>query len=417
MKKLPKRLTEGRFSAYFGSHFGIALDDTAKQSLHQSALSGSFWFAWAFGCYLTIYFQSIGFSASQMGLINALASTVSIVAASFWGSLSDKIGSVKKVEIILLSATALLYSLVPALGRLVSPVILPFFFYMPIVNFFRGAVSTYNENLIVRNANELRLHYGRIRSIGSLLFTVGSVLISLLLPKVGVENTFWLSGVLMIVPIVLTATSRDPSSTPKRRDKREKLNYKGLFGNRSYVAFLGFAAIFYTAVSFEGSFIPYFMADKGIASERYGILLAYRALLEIPFLLMMTFLRKRFSLQKLILFTAILMGVECLGFGLIVRSFPLMIVFATFFGLGNGLFIFSSLNYLYEIAPDNMKASAQAFFASTSAVAGILGNVLGGILYDALGSSVFYLLAAGLYGLSALIFALFTRQKTEQKTA
>ena len=42
----------------------------------------------------------------------------------------------------------------------------------------------------------------------------------------------------------------------------------------------------YTGTNCEGTFLPYFMADANIPSERYGIFLGARALLEIPFLLL-----------------------------------------------------------------------------------------------------------------------------------
>ena len=41
------------------------------------------------------------------------------------------------------------------------------------------------------------------------------------------------------------------------------------------------------------------MADAGVPSERYGIFMGWRALLEIPFLLLMVRLRRRFPLRVL----------------------------------------------------------------------------------------------------------------------
>ena len=77
-----------------------------------------------------------------------------------------------------------------------------------------------------------------------------------------------------------------------------------------------------------------------------------------------------------------------------------MLLCCTFYGLGNGLLIGSSLNYVYELAPAHLKASAQAFFSAVSSVAGILGNLVGGVVYDAVGAKGFYLLVAGVFLLS-----------------
>lgn len=391
----------------------------AKQALNLTGVNGIFWFAWAFGCYQAVYLQSVGFSASSLGVLNAIGSAVSIASVSFWGMVSDRIGSLRKVLITVLLGGAALYALVPAIptGLPLSPLLLTCL--LPAVNFFRGSMSTFTDNLLVRNCNELRLNFGVIRSAGSFLFTIGSVTISLLLPFLGVRNTFWLTGLLTLPAVVLTFFSREPNARPKAKKAGQggKMNLGELFHNYSYVTFLIFGFLFYVAVNCEGNYIPYFMASVGVPTDQYGIILAYRALLEIPFLLLMVRLRRRFPLRNLVMGAAVLMALECLGLGLFANSLGAMILVATFFGLGNGLFIGSSLNYVYELAPDHLKASAQAFFASVSSVAGILGNLLGGVVFDAIGAKLFYVAVAGMYLLSALIFFLSFSLKRKRPAA
>ncbi len=384
----------------------------ARQALNLVGLNGIFWFAWAFGCYQTVYLQQEAhFSASQLGLLNAVSSAVAIASVAFWGMVSDRIGSLRKVLITVLAGGCALYAVTPLLPADLPLSPLLFTVFLPLVNFFRGSQSTFAENILVRNCNELRLNFGMLRSAGSFLFTVGSLIIAALLPTVGVKNTFWISGLLMIPVVIFTVFAREPNSRKPKNGEKQKLNPGELFRNRAYVMLLVFAFFFYIAVSCEGNFIPYFMESQKIPSERYGVVLAYRALLEIPFLLLMVKLRSRFSLRNLVAVSALLMAVECLGFGLIAHTLPAMLLFCTFFGLGNGLFIGSSLNYVYELAPDHLKASAQAFYAATSSVAGILGNLLGGMVFDAIGAKAFYLVVAGTYVLSVLIFVLSSGKK------
>lgn len=91
-----------------------------------------------------------------------------------------------------------LYALIPLIptGLPVSPVL--FLIFIPLINFFRGSMTNFTDNILVRNCNELRLNFGAIRSVGSFLYMVGGVLISALLPMVGVPSTFWLSAVCML---------------------------------------------------------------------------------------------------------------------------------------------------------------------------------------------------------------------------
>lgn len=373
-------------------------------------VTGLFWFAWSFGCYQTVYLQSIGFTASNLGVLNAISSAVIIGAVSFWGMVSDKIGSIRKVLILILVVGSALYALVPFLPADKPYSVLLLTAFLPALNFFRGSVATFDENLVVRNCNELRLNFGVLRGLGSLLFTIGSLWIAAILPSLQVRNTFWVSGLLMIPAVICIFFAREPNSKPVRsKSSKGGMNLGELFKNKSYVSFLVFGFILYVAANCEGNYIPYFMIEVGVPSEEYGILLALRAFMEIPFLLFMVHLRRKFPLRILVLVSPVLMAVEPLGYGLFARSLAGMLICSTFFGLGNGLFIGSYLNYLYELAPDNLKASAQAFFASICSTAGIVGNLLGGVVFDAIGACLFYVVVGCTYLLSALVFLLTNR--------
>ena len=390
--------------------FSPRLPNGGRQALILTGANSLFWLAWSFSSYQTVYLQDVGFSASQLGLLNALTSGVSIASLAFWGMVSDRIRSLRKVLITVLVGGAVLFALIPAIptGLPSSPLLL--LTLIPVVYFFRGSMSPYAENLLVRNANELRLNYGLLRSVGSFLFTAGGLAITALLPLVGVSSTFWLSGVMMIPVVILTLLAREPNAQPAQSVPKEKLDLSQLFRNKSYVAFLVFGFLFYIAANCEASFFPYFIQGVGVPTDRYVVVLSYRAFLEIPFLLLMVKLRRRFSLGRLVVAAAVLMAVECVFLGLFANSLMSILLCATFFGLGNGLFIGSSLNYLYELAPSHLKASAQAFFSAVSSVAGILGNLLGGLVFDAMGAKPFYLFVATLYFLSVGVFLLTQRQ-------
>ena len=384
----------------------IYVSEESKTSLHMAALSGIYWFVAALGCYQTLYLQSIGFTASNMGILNALCSCIGIAAMSFWGIYADSRNSVRRAELLLLLGCMVFYSLMPFVQTVFGNVLWPYFILCPICVLFRNPVGTFHENLIVRNCNELRLNYGRIRSFGSILFAISATFLVVLIP---VKATFWVYGLCLIPVMVLTALARDPKGSQLNKKTGTHVPLSELFKNRTYVLFLIFAFLFYIGVNFEGAFIPYYMKEVGIDTSKYSYLLAYRAVFEVPFLLLMVKLRHRFPLRKLILVSPVLMCLECLGFGLVVKSWPMMLLFASFFGLGNGMFIGTSLNYVYEISPDDAKASAQAFFASTSQIAAILGNLVGGFILDAVGGRMFYLLAAVLYMASILMFLLSGR--------
>ena len=96
----------------------------------------------------------------------------------------------------------------------------------------------------------------------------------------------------------------------------------------------------------------------------------------------------------------ILMGLECLFLGLWADSFWSMLLCCTFYGLGNGLLIGSSLNYVYELAPAHLKGQRPGVLLGGVLGGGHLGQLVGGVVYDAVGAKGFYLLVAGVFLLS-----------------
>lgn len=416
-----------------------------KQSILLALQSGIFWFAWAFGVYLNVYLKQSGFTASLLGVLNAICSAVGIAAVSFWGMVSDRVKSVRKVLVLLLIIGSVLYALIPVAGATAGIMSAATWILVPAINFFRGQAPTMSENLIVRSANENRLNYGRIRALGSLLFTVGAVIITFNVNKVGYANTFWISSLLMTPVIVLVLICPEPGqngangetqgeangkANGETNDKggakavakaeakaKEKPDYAQLFKNRTYMLFLVFAFIFYICTTCEYTFIPYLMEDRGISNDLFALVSAYRALFEIPFLVLMLRIRRRFSLRSMISLVPVLMAMETMGFAFFAHNLGSMLFFCTFYGLGNGLFIGGAFNYLYEIAPDNLKATAHAYFAAVSQISSIMGNLFGGYLYDAVGSRLFYVIVGLLFLLSAVVFHLSGKTKVTGKVA
>lgn len=320
-----------------------SLSPEMAETLRLAGVQGIFWAAMAVGNYQTVYLQSIGFPATDFGLLNAIACAVAIFAMTFWGTVSDRIGSVRKIVILTLTLGCGLFIFVPLIPTGQSYSTLLFLILIPIINFFRVPMSPFVDNLTVRNCAEHRLNYGMIRSSGSLLFAIAGVItVNALIPAAGVPSTFWVMGIVMIPAIVLTYFCFEPQSG--KRVKKSAAGAGVLLKNYAYMAFLIFAFFFQMAAAFEGNFLTYYMADIQIDTVNLGLILSVRAMMEIPFLFFIGRLRRYIKMKYLIMLSAILMATECLCFCFLVNSLPTMLVFAAFYGLGNGAFLGTGTN-------------------------------------------------------------------------
>ena len=114
------------------------------------------------------------------------------------------------------------------------------------------------------------------------------------------------------------------------------------------------------------------------------------------------------------------MATESLCYCLLVNSLPTMLVFAAFYGLGNGAFLGTGTNYIYELAPVELRATAHSLFISVAQFSVILGYLRGVVMLVTIGCNAFYGVTACVFLVSVAIFAasfLFHRNKKETAAA
>ncbi len=371
-----------------------------------SLLEIVYWFAMATGGYLTVYLKGIGFTPSQIGKISAINAAVGIVAAPLFGIIADKIGSVKKVFITCILTGSLLWAFVPFTSTVMVGSLMLCLIVVPVSHFFRNPASSLVDNWVVQTTNREGLHYGNIRLWGSISYAAMAFLLAYILPVYGVEWTFYMLF-LLIVPMVLVSMRIKDKGTAYVRRKAlpfRKLRISRLFKNYYYMTFLVYAIVLHIPMQTGHVFLPYLISHVGGNAEKLGLITGYKALLEIPMLFLIRPLRKRkFPLYGLLVGAAFFYIVEMFLYA-IAENFTQLILISTCYGLGGGLSIGASANYIYSLAPRELKATAQTLNGSITAIAGILGNLLGGFLLEEMGIVDYYLLIACVMCGAALFF-------------
>jgi len=121
-------------------------------------------------------------------------------------------------------------------------------------------------------------------------------------------------------------------------------------------------------------------------------------------------LSKRFSDAYLIIFGSLILGTN---FVLMTSQNLGLIYFAALlFAIGNGLMWPSVLSLLSKAAGKKYQGSVQGFAGSFGSLASMLGLIVGGILYGAVGASTFLVSAAIIYFIFLLSFRLLGVEKT-----
>lgn len=389
----------GRSISYLKSKF----TSVAPRHWLFSGVEFTYWFAAAATGYLTVLLQGQGMSSTQVGVINAVNSAVAILAAPFWGTISDKMRSIRRVLILCLAVGALMWAVIPATLQIdLGPFPLAFLL-IPIGGFFRMPAGSLKDSWVVQNANVHGLNYGAMRLWGSISYAIMAIALSAILPHTGVECTFYIYGIATIPLLLLAWYIKDDGQKVKSVSFRE-MQIGRLFKDYYFVTFLIFSVALNMPTNTAMSFFPYLIDAVDGDTAQLGLVMGYKAILEIPVLLAMARLRKRFPLPVIISGAAVMFMTESLLYSVATNMTSLVFI-STFHGLGGGILIGAASNYVYSLTPEGLKATAQTVYGSMNSLAGIVGNLLGGYLMDVIGVQRFYFVA-GLVMVFAFVFFL-----------
>ena len=373
--------------------------------LRFTVLQFVYWFVMAIGNYQTVYLQSRGYTATTIGLINAVLSAVTIMATPVWGMISDRIRSIRRVFLLTLIVGSVLFAFIPAiigLPVLSAPLMLV---YLSLVYFFRNPANAMMDNWLVRYSNQKGVDYGSIRSFGSLGYAICGVLIAGAVSSFGTAWTFPVCSAMMALVVAMSLRTDDakPVAPATGAPAREAFNPLTLFKNYYFTTFLAFSLLLYIVINSAAAFLPYLLEDVGVSSSRYGVITAYMATLEIPMLLAARPLRRRAPLFALCIASGFCYAAACLLLGTCAHSLGMIVAIETLSGVGSGLLIASAANYIYTLTPENLKATGQSIYVAATALSGIAGNLIGGAVVDALSAPLLYCIM----GVTGLISALF----------
>lgn len=94
---------------------------------------------------------------------------------------------------------------------------------------------------------------------------------------------------------------------------------------------------------------------------------------------------------------------------------PLLIGIQLLHGVAFGFFYTSCVMYVRSVMPKALYATGQGVFAATTAMGNVVGNVVGGSLYEHLTPHVFFLVQMGIALFSAALYAVYRFPKNPEE--
>ena len=404
-----------------------------------------------------LVFLVIGFGGNSLiyGIVSAIYPAFQLIGAPVLGRWSDIYG---RKKILLLSNGGTLAGWIIFLSALFLPVwhvisinssiLGSFIITLPLMVLFvaRALDGITGGNISVANAyladvskdKDRSKNFGKLSISANLGFIVGPALAGVLGGTIYKELLPVISAVLIssmafvVVGFMLKESKPKESvaiTFPEKKNinkvlsfeckecykapNPKKLGYKDVLKIRDisfliilyFFIFLGFN-IFYTA------FPNHALVGLKWSVTQMGIF--YAVLSGIMIFIQGPILRKAiqiFSEQKLVIIGSLILGINFILF--VANNTALAYVAAILFALGNGLMWPSFMSILSRCAGTDNQGVVQGVASSFGSIASIIGLIMGGLLYNSIGSTTFLISTAVIFLVFIMSFRLLKIEKAE----
>ncbi len=358
--------------------------------------------------FLVIYYEQLGFSGRQIGLLAAIIPLVSLVSAPLWGAAADATKQHKRLLMLAIAGTlaaVFIFSRTSAFAWIIPVVAILAFFIAPMMPLVDASTMDW--------LGSKRNQYGRIRLWGAIGWGVSAPLIGWLIEHSGVQWAFYGYIILMFAGLVVAWF------LPIREVPAQQPFWSGLrllVNNRQWLLFLAVTFIGGLCLAITSNYLFLYMNDLGASKTLMGLALTFATLSELPVLFYSDRLLRRWGPRGLLLFALAVYVVRALAYTVIAEPW-LVLVIQLSHGLTFSAMWVAGVSYADSLAPEGLGATAQGLFSGVlMGLGGIAGGLIGGLLYEDFGAIAMFRWAAAIALLGLSIFALAGRA-AKTKTA
>lgn len=331
--------------------------------------------------FVTTYFLNCGMSSSMLSLVMAAYMFCAFLGAFFWGGLSDKRRSNKKVfipEIVILTGLCMAEFLLVRISIWFAV------FMHPLIGFMAPPLGTNLDAWMLRSFDHDAGAFGRARALGSAGYAVTMLLCGQFYNKMGFGMIPIVTLSLFALILLLTSiTEEKPYQVITRT--REKTNIKDLLAIRPYLFLL--ITIFLTGVSVSpvNNLKIVVLESVGGDVSILGIDSFIGVMLQALFIFISGSLRRIPAKIRMLLMTLTAMAMLILVWQ---ASSPAMVIAGTVMANISYGFLLPTMRQITEKnVPENQKNTAHSLTdAMFGSFAGVIAMLYSGTLMDHFGA-------------------------------
>ncbi|WP_349408212.1 MFS transporter [Pseudalkalibacillus sp. SCS-8] len=324
---------------------------------------------------LSVYLkQEVGLTGTQIGIIMSVSPVVMIVAQPIWGLICDytrRPRGVLILTLILSGALALPFAYLESYWG--------FIFVSILLATFQSAIVPVSDSITLNYVMAEKKDYGNFRLWGAVGFALSVYVMGSLAETLGLTLIFYgFTAALLICAIFVLSMPKESNSL--QVDLRT--GFVKLIKMPKFILFLLTTFSVFGPIHSNNFFFGLYIQELGGTLAGVGIAFLLAAGSEAPFMKFSGGWIRKLGYEKILIAAALISAIRWFYY----FTEPTLVgVYATTIaqGFSIGLFIPAALQYVREIAPDDVKATAVALYSSMgNGLGSWFCTFIGGIIYD-----------------------------------
>ena len=394
-----------RFKVLFASPRGRLISLWLSFFLYWGAIA-------SFIPYLSLYYDNIGLTGTQIGTLNSVRSALSFISAIIIAFLSDVLRRRKLVFILCILGMILLLAIFPSMATFIT--------ILPVIALY-SALQT--PNIAILDQETLSVlenprDYSMVRVGGSFGVGIITLLTGLIVDRPGMPFTiiFLLHIILLLILLLLVLCMPGSHDQQKQGKIPSYKDVLALFRIPGFALWLGIIFLFGFGDASQVNFLFLHIRNVGGSASLMGLATTFSIVGEIAGYYLAQRVQLRVGSRRMIVLSFVF---RTIWFVLIaLNRTPLLVLpIQVLNGISFALIGAGSVAYVNERAPAHIGTTAQGVRnAILIRLSGVVGSLFSGAIYQRSGPVHMYLVLAAISAASLVLAILLRRAERRRET-